>query len=158
MELSVINEAQVVFVHVVLEREENHGEDRYVGYEGRENHGDSEGCQAVRHMVAQVEGVGIYKLLGSLFTSLFRIVAALLDRTNQCVGDVEQPKSNRQEHQLDEVSDEEVVVGEKLLGKELRPSLKLLLLYLPKESLDSRETCQIEEEHVREHEKEVPVQ
>ena len=96
-------------------------------------------------MVAQVEGVGIYKLLGSLFTSLFRIVAALLDRTNQCVGDVEQPKSNRQEHQLDEVSDEEVVVGEKLLGKELRPSLKLLLLYLPKESLDSRETGQIEE-------------
>ena len=72
--------------------------------------------------------------------------------------DVKQPESNRQEHQLDEVSDEEVVICEEFLGEELRPRLQLLLFDLPEECLDSRETCQVQEEHVDEHEDIVPVQ
>ena len=67
-------------------------------------------------MVTQVKGICVYKLLRSLFASLFGIVEALFNAFNDGVWNVKQPEANWQEHELDEVADEEVVVGEEIVS------------------------------------------
>ena len=47
MKLCILDEAQIILVHLVLEAEEKHGEDGDVGHEDREEHSDCESCQSV---------------------------------------------------------------------------------------------------------------
>ena len=71
VEFSVVDEAQVVLVHIILEHEKDHAEQRDVWDECREDHGDGVGCQPVRHMIAQIISVSINKWLLVLLAGLF---------------------------------------------------------------------------------------
>lgn len=93
-ELRRVHETQIVLVHCVLEHEENHGEYRHVGHQGREHHGDSVGCQSVRHMVSQVESVRVHKLFLVLTSGLLRIVTTFADCAHNHMRDIKQPKTN----------------------------------------------------------------
>ena len=83
---------------------------------------------------------------------------ALFDSSNNSVWNVKQPEADWKEHQLDKVSYEKVVVGQKLLSEELRPCLELLLFDFPEKSLDCSETSQVQKEHIDEHKDKIPNQ
>ena len=110
MELCVVHETQIVLVDIVLECEEDHRKDGHIGHQSREDHCNGECRQAIRHMITEIKGIGVYELLGSLFPRLLRIMTAFLDGADQSMRDVKQPEPNWKEHQLDEVSNEKVVV------------------------------------------------
>ena len=79
MEFGIVNEAQIIFVHIVLEKEENHAKERDIGHYGREEHRDRKGCQSVRHVVSKIESICINEGLWEFFPLLLRLMTALAD-------------------------------------------------------------------------------
>ena len=62
-ELRPVYKCQIVLVDIVFEQEEYHGEDGHIWNNDREYHSDCECCEAIRHMVAKIEGIVVDKRL-----------------------------------------------------------------------------------------------
>ena len=88
MKLCIVDEAQIILVHVVLEAEEKHGEDGNIGHENRKEHRNCKSCQAVRHMVAEVKCIRIDERFLVLSVNLLRCMDSLHDSTNNYMRDV----------------------------------------------------------------------
>ena len=55
------------------------------------------------------------------FISVFGLVVTLTESFGDLMRDIKEPETHRQEHQLDEVSQEEHIVGQKIGCQKLRP-------------------------------------
>ena len=108
-------------------------------------------------MVTQVKCVVINERLLVLPTSLLGFVTALAEPAINDVRNVKKPETDRKEHELDEVGDEEAIVAQQLLRHELGPGLQFLFLHFPQECFNGRQARKIEEEHIYDHEYEIAV-
>ena len=88
MKLCIVDEAQIILVHVVLEAEEKHGEDGDIGHEDREEHSNCKCGQAVRHMVTKIKCISIDERFLVFSANLLRCMDSLHDSTNDNVWDV----------------------------------------------------------------------
>ena len=70
VEFSIVDKAQVVLIHIILEHEKDHAKHRDVGDECREDHGDGVGSQPVRHVIAQIISVSVNEWLLVLLAGL----------------------------------------------------------------------------------------
>ena len=85
-------------------------------------------------------------------------MARFHDCPDNHVRNVQKPETHRQEHQLDVVADEEIVVGEQVLGEKLGPGFEGLLVNLAEEGFDRGEPGQVQEFHIDQHEQEVSIE
>ena len=98
MELCIVNETQIVLVHIVFEEEEKHCKDGNIWDERGEDHGNLKSCESIGHMVTQIIRVCINKGPLVLFSCLFRVMTHLTDGPHEHVGDVQHPKTHGKEH------------------------------------------------------------
>ena len=108
-------------------------------------------------MVSKIVSVSVDERLVWLVPKL-NFVFTLAEALCNLMGSIKQPKSDRKEHQLNEILNKEIVIDQQISSKELRPRLQFCLLNLIQEGFDSGESCQVEEEQVKHHEQEVPIE
>jgi len=109
-------------------------------------------------MVAEVVGVGVDEWLRIALIPLREVVVGLREELRCLVGQVEEPESNREECELDEIGNEVVVSGKQVLGKVIRPVNHVLRLQGLNERFDSGEASERQQQRVEEHEEEVSVE
>ena len=88
MKLCIVDEAQIILVHVVLEAEEKHREDGDIRHKNRKEHSNCKSCQAVRHVVTEIECISINERFLVFSADLLRCMDSLHDSTNDYVRNV----------------------------------------------------------------------
>lgn len=109
-ELTVVNEGQVVLVHVVFEKEEWSRYPQHVRNQNTERHCDSVRHQGVRAVITEVEGISVNE--GGFADRVLHLlsVSPLEAPSHDVVRDVQEPPAHRQESQLNKVHHEVVVL------------------------------------------------